>query len=273
MATQRKPVRLNRTQRTAVTTLHRYALDARSRRPVLGDQHAGTVLAGLQQPSWRRALNRADAPLVAARARRIDERAAQFLAEHPGGLVLNLAAGLDSRVHRVDPPSSADWVDLDLPDVVALRRQHCAQHENARAIAASPLDEGWWADVPRDRPALVIAEALLPHLPGAQVHALLDRITGRLPRGRIVCDVVSPWVRALGAVAGLRWSLAHLDEIGGRHRQLVLRESVDLPALAEQEDLPAPLRGINRAAAAIPELANAVRLLHYGFGAGQAPGT
>lgn len=272
MATQREPVRLTRTQRTAVTTLHRYALDARARKPVLGDRHAGAVLAGLQQPSWRLVLNRGEAPLIAARARRVDERAAQFLAEHPGGLVLNLAAGLDSRAHRVAPPPGADWVDLDLPEVVDLRRKHCAHHEGARVIGASALDESWWGEVPRDRATLVIAEGLLPHLTADQVHALLGRITERLPRGRILGDVVSPWVRSLGVVAGLRWSLAHHDEIGGRHRQLLLRESLGLPELAAQQDLPPLQRGLNRAAAAIPELATAVRLLHYGFGPGENPG-
>jgi O-methyltransferase involved in polyketide biosynthesis len=266
MVTQKESARLTRTQRAAVASLHRFALDARSRKPVLGDQHAGGVLAGLQRSGWRLALNRAGAPLVAARAREVDELAAAFLVEHPGGLVLNLGAGLDSRVHRVDPPAGAEWVDLDLPEVVGLRRQHCAPHEAARAVGAAALDESWWDEIPRARPTLVLAEGLLPRLTGEQVHALLDRITERLPRGRVVVDVVAPWVRSLGSAAGLRWSAAHPDEIGGRHRQLCLLESAVLSDLVGQQNRP-----LGRAVAAVPELATAVRLLHYGFGPGEDP--
>jgi O-methyltransferase involved in polyketide biosynthesis len=36
--------------------------------------------------------------------------------------VLHLACGLDTRIFRINPPETVRWVDVDYPDIIALRR-------------------------------------------------------------------------------------------------------------------------------------------------------
>lgn len=38
-----------------------------------------------------------------------------FVAHHPDVVVLDLGAGLDGRMFRVDPPPTVDWYDVDFP--------------------------------------------------------------------------------------------------------------------------------------------------------------
>ena len=45
----------------------------------------------------------------------------RFLARHPNAVGLDLGAGLDTRVVRLDPPSTVDWYDVDFPAVAAAR--------------------------------------------------------------------------------------------------------------------------------------------------------
>lgn len=59
-----------------------------------------------------------------ARGQWFDQVAARFPAAHPEGLVVSIGSGLDTRANRLIPPLSADWVDIDFPEVIALRDAH-----------------------------------------------------------------------------------------------------------------------------------------------------
>ncbi|WP_254886025.1 class I SAM-dependent methyltransferase [Streptomyces sp. NA02950] len=52
---------------------------------------------------------------VALRAKQLDDWTTEFLAEHQKATVLHLACGLDTRVQRLDPPSSVHWDRRRLP--------------------------------------------------------------------------------------------------------------------------------------------------------------
>ncbi|OLS97455.1 hypothetical protein BJF90_09935 [Pseudonocardia sp. CNS-004] len=41
------------------------------------------------------------------------------IARHPEAVVLDLGAGLDTRAWRVEAPSTVDFYDIDLPEVVS----------------------------------------------------------------------------------------------------------------------------------------------------------
>lgn len=58
---------------------------------------------------------------IAIRTKLIDGEVRKFLAAHPRATVVNLAAGLDTRMARLDN-GNAQWYDLDLPEVIELRR-------------------------------------------------------------------------------------------------------------------------------------------------------
>ncbi|WP_208719834.1 class I SAM-dependent methyltransferase [Amycolatopsis circi] len=76
---------------------------------------------------------------------------------------------MDSRAFRLDPPSGVRWFDVDLPDVIALRRKLYSADDGYRTIAASVTDSGWLDEIPADRPTLILAEGLLRYLREAEV--------------------------------------------------------------------------------------------------------
>ena len=45
-----------------------------------------------------------------------------FIAEHPDAVVVQIGAGLDARYERLGKPRSTAWYDLDLPEVIEVRR-------------------------------------------------------------------------------------------------------------------------------------------------------
>ncbi len=56
--------------------------------------------------------------------------------------MVNIACGLDTRFQRLDD-GHVTWYDLDLPDVIELRRRLLEDSERHRTIAASALDPDW----------------------------------------------------------------------------------------------------------------------------------
>jgi methyltransferase (TIGR00027 family) len=98
--------------------------------------------------------------------------------------VFNLAAGLDTRAYRLMLPPSVRWFDVDLPDMIAYRREHLADarpvctHEDMEADLADP---GARASVLAraeggEGPAMVITEGLLIYLTAEQVSAIAKQI-------------------------------------------------------------------------------------------------
>jgi len=84
-------------------------------------------------------------------------------------MVIDLAAGLDTRAYRMALPSSLKWVDIDLPDILNYKREILAGERPRCALEQVPLD---LTDVPARRAvfqrlasqakrALVISEGLI----------------------------------------------------------------------------------------------------------------
>jgi O-methyltransferase len=125
------------------------------------------------------------------RARALDDWARSYLADHREVVVLNLGCGLDARVHRIDPPATVDWHDLDFPNVIALRQRLLPPREHCTLIGSDVTDLTWLERIPRGRPALVIAEGLVPYLTEAAARLLLTGIVDAFPAGQIQFDTVS----------------------------------------------------------------------------------
>jgi O-methyltransferase involved in polyketide biosynthesis len=129
-----------------------------------------------------------DGIALASRAKTLDDCVRRFLASHPDATVINLGCGLDTRVYRVDPPAGVRWFDLDYPEVIALRRRLYPEREGTVLIATPVTEPEWIARLPSDRPAIIVAEGLLPYIPAAEVPPLFQRLVAHLPRGEVAFD-------------------------------------------------------------------------------------
>ena len=99
---------LTPTEDSLFLTLCCRALDNRSPRPVLGDAMADEIVRTLDYDHRQLHIDTNLMLNAALRAKKLDEVASRFLARHPDGVGLDLGAGLDTRVLRIDPPSTVD---------------------------------------------------------------------------------------------------------------------------------------------------------------------
>jgi O-methyltransferase involved in polyketide biosynthesis len=119
---------------------------------------------------------------------------AAFLAEHPEGTVVEVGCGLNTRFERLDN-DTLHWIDLDLPDVVELRRRFFADTDRRTTIAASVLDEAWVEEVrQRPGPYFFAAEASILYLSPPDVEAALGLIAGNFPGSHLALDTWGSWI-------------------------------------------------------------------------------
>lgn len=128
-----------------------------------------------------------------------DRVVADFLGRHPQGLVISVGSGLDTRPNRLKAPATSDWVDIDFPEVVALREAYVPSLPNVTALAADGTDVSAWIDaVPwhRGRPVMMIAEGVSMYLQPSQamswLSALAAQAEGRGSPLSLALDLASP---------------------------------------------------------------------------------
>jgi O-methyltransferase involved in polyketide biosynthesis len=181
-------------QKTLSPVLRAKALDNRLPDPILGDQYAERAMRRLDPDYDKRRFGTSQMGLSAVvRAKAHDDWARSYLADHPDAVVLHLGCGLDARVHRVDPPATVDWYDLDYPAIVELRQRFLPPREHCTPVGADVTDLAWLDRVPRDRPVLVIAEGLVPYLTETELRRLLTTVVDTFPTGQVQFDTVAVW--------------------------------------------------------------------------------
>ncbi len=130
---------------------------------------------------------------VVLRNREFDRCTRDFLARYPEAVVVHVGCGLDERFERVDN-GQVEWYDLDLPEVIELRRRFIGG-EGARyhLLACSVLDSAWLDAVRTQRPFLFLAEGVLMYFEEAQVKSLVLALKEHFPDAQLVFDAFSPF--------------------------------------------------------------------------------
>jgi O-methyltransferase involved in polyketide biosynthesis len=254
MTTDGDQVELGQVQETLFIPLAGRAKETGRRRPILRDPKAVEILESVAFD--RAKYSRTGGWTTVIRTACFDLWARQFLAEHPDGTVVELGTGLNTRFERVDN-GTVHWVDLDLPDTIALRRRFFADTDRRRMVAGSltddaadDADDGWLAVV-REMPGpyFFVADGVLAYLTETEVTRTLAGLAEHFPGALIAIDSYSQQMMArehkLAARRDIaRWQWAcddprSLERLGLR---VVETAAVTRPPRALRSGLPASRR-------------------------------
>ncbi|MEN0062378.1 MAG: class I SAM-dependent methyltransferase [Myxococcota bacterium] len=130
-----------------------------------------------------------------------DRYVREFLAEHPDGVVVNLAVGLETQHTRIDN-GRALWLGVDLPESIAIRERFIAPDERHRHIAASAFDSSWYDEVPDGRPVFFTAQGLLMYFDEEVVKQHLISLSQRFPGAWYAFDNIPRWMSRMSVRPG-----------------------------------------------------------------------
>ena len=186
MATKQS-IQLGRVQETMLVPLYARAVETTRMRPILSDPKAVEMVESIDWDFQRFGQRRRTAG-CAMRCAMFDEYVKDFLSRHPGGTVVEIGAGLNTRYERLDN-GTAHWFDLDLADVIEVRRRFFTDSDRRVMLAASILDSNWM-DAVRQSPGpyYFVAETVFVYLTEQEVKAALSQIADNFKQASIVFD-------------------------------------------------------------------------------------
>lgn len=209
-------VELGSVQKTLLLPLWGRAVETRKACPLLVDQTAVKIIETLDYDFATIAQGISEISQLAwiARSLQMDRTIREFLKRHPGATIVNLGCGLDTTFERVDNGRLC-WYDLDLPDVVELRRKFVSESDRRRFIASSLLNDAWLRQLPVPEAIFFLAAGVLYYLQESQVKAFLIKLADCFLSSEILFDACSP--------LGLKVANKRVIEAGGMDENAFLK--------------------------------------------------
>jgi O-methyltransferase involved in polyketide biosynthesis len=269
----------SRLEQTAFLTAYARALDNRSPTPILGDEFSDRVVGLIDYDFASFRIPASVVRQTALRAKLLDERIAKFTTANPDAVVVDLGAGLNAPLSRVQPPASVDWYSIDLPHVVALRDKLLPAQRSEHVIAADLTSTDWTDGIPVGRPTMIVADGLFAFLTEPQVIALFTHVIDYFGTGELVFNDYG----RVGPLSSLAMKLAprgmfsvlrhvwanpgftdpHTPERWEPRLRLV--EQACLAHAAEVDTFPGAARVMTRLAGRFKSVAGKARVLRYKF--------
>ncbi|SEN66040.1 class I SAM-dependent methyltransferase [Nonomuraea pusilla] len=256
-------------------TLCGRALDNRLPLPILGDKMADEIVRKVDYDYKKLRIPSGSVISIAHRAKKLDEVAQRFLARNPDGVGLDLGAGLDSRVLRITPPPTADWYDIDLPEVMAARQDLLPAEATPHGISADLTGGAWLDSLPTDRPVVAVADGLIAFLSEQEMISLVGRIIDHFPSGEIAFNGYSTFAVRMQKIVPVAKVIREVTKFPGFndpktperwHPKLKLAREILCTREPEVDRFPPFLRLMNRMSApsaAVSRLGNTILVYRF----------
>jgi O-methyltransferase involved in polyketide biosynthesis len=258
---------------TSLITLYIRAMESQRPDALIKDEVAVALVAEMDYHFSRikqLKMDEEDTVTLILRNREFDRLAQKFLSRHPEAVVVHIGCGLDTRFERVDN-GTLEWFDLDLPEVIDLRRKLIAGEKPRYHLLGYSVFDPAWLDVVsayRPRSFLFLAEGVFMYFEATQVKSLVLSLMDSFPGAELVLDAFSPF---LVKANNLRLSLT---KFGARYGW-GLRRAKDLESWGQgicllkewyPFDQPEPRLDRVRWMRHIPFLARVIGVFHYQLG-------
>ena len=138
-----------------------------------------------------------------ARALHIDRMVLGFIRKHPEGTVVNIGCGLDTTFNRVDN-GRMTFYELDLPDVIALRKNFIEDTNRHKSIASSFLDTKWFSKVAIRDGLLCVAGGVLYYASEKETKTFFIALADHFKTCELYFDSLSPMAIKMAKKAVLK---------------------------------------------------------------------
>lgn len=163
---------------------------------------------------------------ILARTKVIDDEVIKILLEKPNITIINLGSGLDTRISRIDN-GQLKWFELDLPDVITLRKKYFTENERIRFISKSVLDDTWVQDIGNINTdsIVIIAEGLLMYFSEKDVKHIFQLLSDNFPNAHMYFDVVHSFFVGKGISSTFLWGLDKAENVKSINQNIQLVRS------------------------------------------------
>jgi len=126
-----------------------------------------------------------------ARSLHTDRMATRFIEKHPEATIVNIGCGLDTTFSRIDN-GKIMFYELDLPDVIALRKNFYKDSDRHKSIASSFLDTEWFEEIKVRDGLLFLAGGVLYYFEEEQIKKFFIKAADYFKKCDFFFDSLSP---------------------------------------------------------------------------------
>lgn len=177
---------------TLLIPLYMRAKESRRKDAILRDEMAEYLVENIEYDYSRFDGAKMSEIGCVVRGRYFDDAVQRFIASHKNPIVVNVGCGLDTRYQRIGKHEQVLFYELDLPEVIELRKTLIPEPERDKYIAGSLLEEKWIDELRTKHPEgnfIFVIEGVLMYFHEEQVKKLLSRLAIRFGGGEIWFDV------------------------------------------------------------------------------------
>lgn len=223
-STMKIKVDLQNVHETLLLPLWGRAEEAKMKESVLNDRKAAELIGMIDYDfsKFHSQIRRFQILALAIRAREFDSIIRDFIQRHPRATIVNIGAGLDTTFFRVNN-GKIKWYDLDVPQVIHLRRELMPENCEEDFISKSMFDESFLNDIEQPQDGILfLAGGVLMYFDEEKVRKFLSMLSRRFPGGEIVFDTI--------ASAGIRLASRMVQKSGiyGAEMKWGIRRTAEL---------------------------------------------
>ena len=146
-----------------------------------------------------------------ARYYNFDAMIKNFLAQHEKCNIVNLGAGLDTAVFRLQA-KNAVFYEIDLPEVIELRKNILGAKENETLIGADLFAPEWAERIDTALPSLLIVSGVFQYFREEKILQFLADVKTRFPNGELIFDATNE--------IGIKYANKYVQETGNTSAQM-----------------------------------------------------
>ena len=187
----KEKIRLSGVPETMLQTVYARAKESRGR-GAIHDAKAEEIIEKLDYDFSLADKDTAMHSGVIARTIVLDRLTKEWLASHPGAVVVNIACGLDTRCYRMS--GNAHWYNLDLPETMAVREKLMPESGTISQIAMSAMED-WGSKISEQNvQVLIVIEGLTMYLNAKDVQQIFAVISSRFSQATIFVETMNPMI-------------------------------------------------------------------------------
>ena len=187
----KEKIRLSGVPETMLQTVYARAKESRGR-GAIHDAKAEEIIEKLDYDFSLADKDTAMRSGVIARTIVLDRMTKEWLASHPGAVVVNIACGLDTRCYRMS--GYAHWYNLDLPETMAVREKLLPESGTISQITMSAMED-WGSEISEQNvPVLIVIEGLTMYLSERNIQRIFTVISSRFSNATVFVETMNPTI-------------------------------------------------------------------------------
>ena len=187
----REKIKLSGVPETILQTIYARAKESRGR-GAIHDAKAEEIIEKLDYDFSLADKDTAMRSGVIARTIVLDRMTKEWLASHPGAVVVNIACGLDTRCYRMS--GYAHWYNLDLPETMAVREKLLPESGTISQITMSAMED-WGSEISEQNvPVLIVIEGLTMYLSERNIQRIFTVISSRFSNATVFVETMNPTI-------------------------------------------------------------------------------